>query len=66
MLECGAIAKHGLCTLTFLLRVRLEHGCTEWDPQEQVTNISSKTLMQVNDRERYILESLLPSLISCA
>lgn len=28
-LNVGAIAKHGLCTQTFLLRVRLDHGCTE-------------------------------------
>lgn len=65
-LNAGARAKNGLCTLTFLLRVRLEHGCTEWDPQELETNISNKTHMQVNNRERYSLESLMPPLISCA
>lgn len=66
MLECGVTAKHGLCTLTFLLGVRLEHGCTEWGLQELAINIANKTFMEVNDRERYCLERLVPPLISCA
>lgn len=55
-----------MASAPFLLRVRFGHGCTEWDPQELVTNISSKTLMQVSDRKRYSLKSLMPLLISCA
>lgn len=63
-LSVGETAKHG--HQNFLLRVRLEHECREWDPQELVTNIANKTLMQVNDAQRCSLESLMSPLINCA